>query len=1066
MKPVYLEISAFGPYAGKEVLDFRELDHTSPFLICGDTGAGKTSIFDALSYVLFDKSSGSERQIENFRSHFADEDTPSYVRLFFKQKGQYYELTRCLPYRRRRIRGEGWRNVPASAELRYHYDSMPDERCLRGECDKADPDAEIITRKTEVDERVKEIIGMNVDEFRMTSMIAQGQFTKLLKSSSSERSIIMRDLFRTGQYADFSRALKERFQERSTELRELERDKLRLIGEHDWIESAPDEFYKSEEGEASLLTQCQKRLEACREEEKTAKKKKHEADEARKEAERIFYEGEALAERFGEREQKQAALNALELRREEIEAFREELRRAETAERLRPEAEREEAARKNLLEDQEELSRLREEILRLKECRQKLAAEAEEKAEAWASIPKDEQKIKGLEAQLPHYEELEKRQKELRTRQAELRNLSDREDKLLSRIEQKEKRKAELRKAADEAHNPEADVLKTSFSLKELEKKIADLDELEEKAGKLSLLLERAGEAGLAYEKAKAAWTVKREHFELLERVFLNNQAVLLAAELKDQTPCPVCGSTEHPKPAESSGGQVSQEDWAEARRISDEASKIERKAYESFSKLQTDIKAQAENLSSFYPDNPLAGGRLNKAKLEDWLKRPRCLRAELDSRRNEENLRLSELKQSLSRWQLNKKELSELEPELESLAEERKKTAEAKNLAEREFVSLESRLEESRRSLSFEDLAACRKEISRRSALLEADKQSLSAFEEKKRKNDADLSKAEGALQTAEAHCRSSETALGKAEDLFREALSKAGFGDADRYREALRPAKRQQELAEAVKQYEIEIEHLTKLLEDLEKKLENKSKPDLGRLGEMRRAAEKRCEEAAQAFADVRRAGDMAEKLGKILDSLFTKIAEVRKEYLFFSEVSKLAGGNMPGVRNVTFEQYVQGFYFKYILHLAGKHLMDMSEGRYYLRHREEATKGRQQEGLEIDVLDTHTGMSRPVHTLSGGETFMTSLALALGLSDTVRSMKGGLEVDILFIDEGFESLDSDSLQNAADTINSLADRNCLIGVISHVRELKDKIHQKIHIEKTNKGSHISQSISGTML
>ena len=919
MRPIKLTVSAFGPYAGKTVLNLDELGANGLYLITGDTGAGKTTIFDAITYALYGEASGDTREVSMFRSKYADAETPTEVELVFSYDGKIYTVKRNPEYERPKTRGEGLTKQNAEATLEY-------------------PDGRIVTKERDVTRAIEGIMGINRNQFMQISMIAQGDFLKLLHASTDDRIRIFRQIFKTNLYDLLQKKLKQEASELGNQC-ESERNSIKqYIGGI----SCDEENVLSidvRKAQTGLLPTD----EVAELIDKLIKNDSKEYKELQDAIKKYDSELEVVNANLGKIEEHEKVKASLKKAEEDLEQERERQKTLQTA-------------------FDEEASRIPE--------REKLAGE----------------KAK-IEAEYPRYDVF-----------AELGEEIVKSDELITTQEQSlTDDKAQYDEDAEifEALKKEYEGLASAGEGKE---KLANsLDKATTRQDKLQSASEaftardnlRDELKGLQeeYTKAVTASEEASRSYEGKNRAFLDEQAGIIAGTLEDGMPCPVCGSTEHPCIAKKSESAPTEEQLKEAKAIAEEARK------------------KAEEASS----------RCNTAK------------GKLDTKTEELEKLVGEL------WPDLKDGPAEGSTEGEDLlAKEQKSLAEQISKLEKDIFSEEKRIarrDELAKTIpeSERELNTRKTDISNRDTELQSKK---SALAEKKKQYEAEKQslrfankkKAEEEAQLLEKQVDEMKRAHDKAQsDLQKSKESISGF------KSTIKSLKSQLSSGCALDKDE-----------ELEKKtdIENKRSEDDAKS----KAIHTRIDTNTQALANIRAKSD--------------SLSELEKRYTWMKSLSNTANGNISGKEKIMLETYIQMTYFDRIIDRANTRLMTMSGGQYELKRRREAENNRSQSGLDLDVIDHYNGTERSVKTLSGGESFKASLSLALGLSDEIQASAGGVKLDTMFVDEGFGSLDEESLDQAMRALSGLADGNRLVGIISHVGELKNRIDKQIIVTKDKSG------------
>ena len=868
MKPLSLTMSAFGPYAGVTQLDFGKLGSEGVFLITGDTGAGKTTIFDAISFALYGEASGGaeRRAARSFRSDYAAAEAETYVEFFFEHRGREYRIKRAPEYERRKLRGEGTTKQAAYAEF---------------ECAET---GELITRIDAVNARVGELTGLSRSQFAQTVMIAQGDFLKILNAKSEDRKRLFQKLFDTEVFAGIQQRLKDMNGECAQAV-----ERINALSEAELARLKDDMDFARAKELRELRTDVRRmdKLPGLLEERLRARRERLDA---------------AMAA-AAQGEQRAALLSA------QLAEARHTNRELDERDKLARELEKMNASGEATAAQEEKLTHAR--------CAARLAgAEAllkkwtAESAENAAQLSAAEQALKKGEAAQEEWA---------------------------------------ARRAAAEKE------LEGAESLKDGLRRMAEAIPLLMNAAAGAAALEAQREAAkLCLEESRRRDT---EYTAVKER-FYASQAGLLAAELKEGQPCPVCGATEHPAPA---------------RPASEPATK--------------------EQLERADGERRRAEARVHAAAAEAAKRQ-----AELESAKGR----------------------------LEALG----------------FTGGESAQE-----LEGE-CAHTRAEIQRREAAVKrARAESEAAL--------AALSRAKAALENAEKRRADIEAALEAQQAEFAAGLSALGFAGAEEYERAKMPARDMDALDAQLRVRRERLRSLTDRLEALTEKLAGAERTELEALEATAAAAQRASRAAGEAAAAMKSATAADEEAIARIRELSARRAEAQRRWAVVKEVYDTVSGQVSRRVKISFETYVQQYYFKQVIAAANKRLTVLTDGMFVLRVKEEARNMRSQAGLDLDVLDRSTGLWRDVSTLSGGESFMASLALALGLADTVQSRSGGVRLDAMFIDEGFGTLDENSLRQAMELLTRLAGGRRLVGVISHMAELKERIDKKVVVTKTAAGS-----------
>lgn len=924
MKPLKLTMSAFGSYAGKNVIDFTG-QQQGIFLITGDTGAGKTTIFDAITYALYNQTSGGERNGNMMRSQYAQPETETYVELEFLYRGQTYRVRRNPDYKITKTLKNGKireQKVPHSVEL-----TLPDGTVF--------PE-----KKNATDAKIIEILGLTADQFSQIVMIAQGDFLKLLYTKSDERKMIFSKLFRTDIYWKIQENLRRKSMEMDERIQEndraFEQEKSRIIPLPESEELPLDELV---ERLRERLKDALKEQNLCRANVEELNKKITKYEEINK----LFVSLEKIRQTGKELEARQAESKE---RRQQIENAR-KADKVLVAEQqnLRQQQEVEQSAQaiakmtETLANDQEMFETLKT---------QQQEAEAKQKREA-ADIQK---KMLALEQSFPSYEALQN-----------------------ARSEEQQAKKVweDLGKTSEESfHKKEAGIA----ALKEQQKRQEQVVEQTKKN----------------WEQTSLSASESAKHYEHMYEAFLKEQAGILAENLSAGCPCPVCGSTVHPDPAKLSDHAVTEVEVEQAKKTRAAAEEKRDLAYLAFEAEKTEKQKLAQAVEKEEADFVLA----------------------------------------------------------QTIAKQQRKEA------EQNYVSLQKIAEQIREKLVYPSLAEAKKQYAAMQKALEAAEQEI----ERKRQKVSELAEAMNTLKgqklAEEENQKTAKKLAAKTEKEYAKLLEKSGFVSEETYHLAILPERSRSKLEREEKEYESQCLRQQSEQKLLEKQVSGKTYTDTTELNEQLKAEKQALKETEKTYMELHTAYENDRSVLQNCAVYLEKGKKLESEDQVIKSLSKTANGRLSGSAKIDFETYIQRQYFKQIIHEANKRLLTMSNHQFILKLKEEANTGRKtNEGLDLSVYSLVTDSERDVKTLSGGESFLAALAMALGLSDIVERSAGAIHPDMMFIDEGFGSLDAQSRQQAIEVLGELAGDSRMVGIISHVTELKEQIDRKLVVSRTDKGS-----------
>lgn len=1009
MKPLFLSLEAFGPYAGRQELDFADLRGQDFFLIHGPTGAGKTSILDGISYALYGVTSGGLREARDLRSHFAAPGTPTRVTFDFALGDRTFRVER-MPEQL----------VPKAPGKRGKADDAFKKQAHAARIwELKDGEAVPLTggKASEVDAKVAQLMGFKAFQFRQVVLLPQGRFQEFMLSGSDDRQAILQTLFQTGRYARITellaeeeRALKESGRSTLAEIRQL----LVQAGA-DSVEELPGRIRAATERAGTLRTEQGAALEALRT------------------AGAALEAGRQAAGRLAERDSARTELEALQGASRRMEARRTELDRARRAEAVRAEALALEAAQRSLADLAAGEEALQREV-RSREAALALATGALAEAEGH-EIRREELRrtLDRLKELQPRLAALEAAREESKAAALERGRLEDRTGEARRALDRAQRdlaaRQAELQELRTEASQSLGRegllylIKKVRGQRLELDRHLAD-------AARAQAALD---EALAAREAAQAQALASREQLQALVARRLEAHAARLAESLAEGQPCPVCGSLEHPQPARGLPGADAGEELrgAQAREAADtEALARAEEALRSRSGVLEAARARRDALTEALGEHA-ASTADTLAEIEARHRRDLDRSRTALARLPEVESALAQAEQARERAEGGveavAQELSAVQ-QREAAARERLKVLEEGLLGElRVPGALATRMEQAERELAEAEAELAGAREARDAAL-------------------AALGDARARLRAHQEREAQARTEAGAREAAFDEALARAGFHSREDHGLARRASEETAALAAEVEAHDRALAVAQDRIQQAEARAQGLEAPDLPAL----EAAEAQAQARAAAAGEALGLAQGEESALLRLEAELTRLVAARDaqdhRYRLVAGLARLARGG-EGER-VSFERYVQGALLDEVLASASERLRRMSKQRYALRRAAGNGDLRRAGGLDLEITDTHTGRARPVSTLSGGEGFQASLALALGLSDVVQRHAGGIRLDTVFIDEGFGSLDPEALDLALRTLEDLQQGGRLVGLISHLEEIKARIPARLEV------------------
>lgn len=920
MRPLKLTLSAFGAYAEETTIDMECLGQSGLYLITGDTGAGKTTIFDAITFALYGDASGEDREPSMLRSMYADAKTPTHVILIFSHAGDVYKIRRNPFYMRPKARGEGLTQEQAAAELTL-------------------PDGTVITRIKDVDEKVREILCVDREQFSQIVMLAQGDFRKVLMADTKERQKIFRELFKTRPYQALQEQVRRRLKDVEGKYQTVKNSVVQYIGEFccDENNSLAAPLGRAQAGEVPLAESI------------GIMEKLVEQDE------KLLSE---LGESLSQLEQRLEKVNAQIGRAEEYKLHEEELQAAK---------QQESEQLKLLKRSEEEWERQKGTEDRRKAVRTEIAKLTQEQAEydklgqlTEEARQQEEQIKEAREASRRLEEDIEERAAALAGHREELEGLRDTGEELERLLRQRE----EEQKRRDALVELQEDLQAYELLHRDLTRKQESYQQLQDEAER------------------------RQQEYLQMNRRYLDAQAGILAASLQEGQPCPVCGSLSHPHLAVVQGEAPTEEVLDKQRAEAEGAAERAQKENMAAVQMLGTLSEQGAQILKRLEELKLSAGQTIDINVVGDIEKK--IGKELSCLVNN----LEEADEKIGRQNQRKRHLLELE---------------------KQFPVLESELRDRR-----EELAELRAgEASAQARGKELQKQ-LDSLQEKLPFNSREEAlfhkeELEGELEALEASLQAAQEAYGSC----KEGL--AGIQGQIR---------------------------------SLQGRLENVPEIHLEEEKELRGRLHFQREELLARQKDIFSRCDRNQRLVRNIKERTEEQLELETEFQWMNTLSQTVNGTLSKKQKLMLETYVQTTYFERVIRRANLRFLVMSDGQYELKRTRDYSDMRGQTGLELSVIDHYNGSERSVKTLSGGESFLASLSLALGLSDEIQSMAGGVRLETMFVDEGFGSLDADSLQQAYKALVSLTDGHRLVGIISHVGMLKERIDRQIVVEKKKSG------------
>ncbi|TXR64315.1 AAA family ATPase [Bacillus sp. AR18-7] len=1020
MRPIQLIMTAFGPYKQKEVIDFDNLGEHRIFAISGNTGAGKTTIFDAICYVLYGEASGEERSDTSMlRSQFADDNVYTSVELTFQLKGKRYEIKRQLGHKK-----QGNKTITGHAvEL---YEVIDEEKV---------PAVDRF-HVTDVNKKVEDLIGLSKHQFSQIVMLPQGEFRKLLTSETENKEEILRRIFKTDRYKlmrelldqkrkQWKDVLQEKQKERELYFRNVFKLPIRdgailetlveqeHVNTHQVVEALEQEtvVYKAEVEQLQVEQDVQtKQL---------------------KDAETRFHAAKSVNEKFIDLQQKNEKYNTLQENRTVIEMKETSFKRAEQAKRLLPFEQWHEEAMQN----EQKAESLLKQIIAKKENIMNNFELAQEKYEVVKNKESERENVKKLVQRL---EELQPIIASLAEKQLNLQNAEIQIGKLKESMQNLDR---QLEEHTNQKQLMTGELQQLELALEQYVDKVEELTNMREDAKVLKQAYD-VWQEKQKFEKEKEAAYSKMQlavnAYENMERRWLSEQAGILALHLHDGESCPVCGSTTHPKKATEQSGAIDENELNGLRDKKNIAEKLHVQLEEKWNFYHHQYEQVIEEVKK--------RGYQSEELVETYsalVQKGKQLATEVNTLKASEE----------TRKQIAVK-IKSVEEKVDALQKQKREVETEQHRIEMDCMQLRTSYEHDKKNIpeNLQTVQAWKVQFEQAMhelKLMEDEwKKVQEAYQHWQNENIRIQAEQEGATNQFESAKLKKEETFTR----FMKELEQSGFTDQSTYKEAKLSDAEMELIQKEIQSYYSSLEVLAKQIEELHVELKDKEYMDITALGEHIKELEINLdiikEKRQRAQNAVTYISDLHENIRRIDE----QIHEEEKAFQELVDLYEVMKGDNES--RISFERYILIEYLEQIVQIANERLRKLSNGQFYLKRSERVEKRNRQSGLGLDVYDAYTGQTRDVKTLSGGEKFNASLCLALGMADVIQAYEGGISIETMFIDEGFGSLDEESLTKAVDTLIDLQKSGRFIGVISHVQELKNAMPAVLEVTKQKDG------------
>lgn len=1030
MKPLTLTIQAFGPFVDKEVIDFTRLGKSPLFLINGPTGSGKSTILDAICFALYGKTTGNEREAAQMRCDQADPNTLTEISFDFSLGDKQYRVSRSPTQERAKLKSEGFTEHKGEAHL-WEIDSAGETHLM-------------VTKKLkEVTDAIEYLTGLNVEQFRQVMVLPQGKFRELLLADSADREKIFSQLFQTNIYKRIEESLKTKAASINNDKKAHDNNIKGILEGADL--TTEDEVQNELDVISPELTDAKKHKEAINKSLQTELGKKASA--------------EKLLKQYVELANTQSKIKEKEALKPQIDEKKQKLESATHAQKITPvydELIRLEKEKKQLIKDINE-SELQGKQLKVQyEQSSELLKQSKDNAKETDTLKQTVVELKQYAIKVDKLEDarISKNQSE-KTYKTNAQNALNKQNQL----EKKNENKQSFENKATQIQQKLTELGPKQVELQQLANQKQQLLKLDNKRIENKELIKQQKVAQKQFESLQQKFETSLKHAKQQELHWHTGQAVSLAKELKQGEECPVCGSLDHPKPAsllEEAAGQ--QQELFSHEPVTSELVTLEQvdnartRAEENRTIMQSadneinDLSSQIEQLNKVIVELENELGSAASAILDDVNKKYDALKNAVEVLEKSQQ----ELEGIQTKVVMCNEDIEQLKSELkqvQALSDENKIEYKLKQAA---LETIENELPESYRDKLklIEVINNNEQKIIKLADLLDT---ALSAFDKCK----TNITQQETHLKTLITSDKKLDPQLSKAQSKWQAVIKSSAFISDDEYKSAMLSEETQQDLANEISTYKDQLTHIKGQLDQLEKALKDSVKPDLEEINLSCTEKQGVFKEAENSWKQLDARVNQLKSVKAKLKKAHEKSAKLEEEYAIYGTLSNVANGRTGN--NISLQRFVLSVLLDDVLIEASRRLSLMTKGQYQLLRRQDKSKGNKASGLELDVDDAYTGKSRSVATLSGGESFMAALALALGLSDVVQAYAGGIKLDTLFIDEGFGSLDQESLDLAIRTLIDLQATGRTIGIISHVSELKEQMALRLDVISSKTGSTI---------
>ena len=1054
MKPIYIRMQAFGSYQ-EECISFEKVEH-GLFLITGDTGAGKTTIFDAITFALYGKTSGGRRDGKMMRSQYAPRDRKTEVEFKFIYHGEEYTIIRSPEQTNWKKKKDG--------DGREYFEQLATP--LKPRAELIMPDGSAYPGKIkDINNKIEEIIGLSAEQFTQIAMLAQGDFMKLLHASSEERKEIFAKIFDTKLYELIEKEIAVRSKNMNIRLAENRKDiekelgRVRCVEESLYFEEWNSDKYRekfSESDKESLLGLISDICKEAGKKQKEIESRKEEIEKKISDTDTRIQLANTVNKLFEDLKTWEEKGQQLEEKSQYINGLKERIKAAEKALEVKKDYDDLKRKEKEVSECRERTEKLAGWIEKNQENLEQLKERAQEAKKNYDSqSPQLYAEIRTVSESLPKYEELNNLIKTREMLDEKEKQLAGELSEILKEREETGTKQKQLSEETEKLREKAGNMEALEKELEIIANKKKDFSALVEHISKLESIEEELRVKGEAYDKAEKKEAERRQDYELVYHKFIDSQSAVIRAELREGEPCPVCGSIHHEHnftDEHTEFGEIVDE-----KMLKKEKTKLDK----AVSEKESAYKEKQEKISEEKSILGILNDGCSKLYGEDFIFEG-SVRENIESDYNHICQELEEKKAVQKETEKQNKLIQKNEKSLKEIAEKYEKHS--KDIDDKNEKINQLKIEKSgntagigalEKQLVYADKIQAEQELRRKQDTLEELNRILSEGEQKYKTLEKEMNENTGKFSSETESLQRDEALLRLAEEKYSESLERQGFSSTEEFQAACLKKSEIERFQKEIENYGADLAVAHNNIQRLKEETEGKNVMDATQYENEKKTLNKlkaELDKETKVIFNIVSVNNDAYEKGC---SLYQAREKMQKTAAVLNNLDNTANGKLSG-KHINFQTYIQRRYFKQIIDRANKRLYKMSGNQFILQCRDVKNLGSQgQVGLDLDVYSIVNDQCRDIKTLSGGESFMAALSMALGMADIIQNGRGSIHIDTMFIDEGFGSLSEDTRNQAINILNELSEGKRLVGIISHVSELKSQVETKLLVSKTDRGS-----------